>query len=58
MQKPLAIVVIGGLITSTLLTLVMLPALYPWFDDQEDEPVDFQKLATPMPEAFSEEDIY
>jgi cobalt-zinc-cadmium resistance protein CzcA len=57
-QKPLAIVVIGGLITSTLLTLVMLPALYPWFDDQEDEPVDFQKLATPMPEAFSEEDIY
>ena len=27
-QKPLAIVVIGGLITSTLLTLVVLPALY------------------------------
>ncbi|PPD34483.1 MAG: CusA/CzcA family heavy metal efflux RND transporter [Methylomonas sp.] len=31
-QKPLAIVVIGGLITSTLLTLVVLPALYGWFD--------------------------
>ncbi|HZX30652.1 MAG TPA: CusA/CzcA family heavy metal efflux RND transporter [Rhodocyclaceae bacterium] len=27
-QKPLAIVVIGGLVTSTLLTLVMLPILY------------------------------
>ena len=27
-QRPLAIVVIGGLITSTLLTLVMLPILY------------------------------
>ena len=27
-QKPLAIVVIGGLITSTLLTLVLLPILY------------------------------
>ena len=27
-QKPLATVVIGGLITSTLLTLVVLPALY------------------------------
>jgi heavy metal efflux system protein len=27
-QKPLAIVVIGGLLTSTLLTLVMLPILY------------------------------
>ncbi|MFX4681958.1 efflux RND transporter permease subunit, partial [Acinetobacter baumannii] len=27
-QKPLAIVVIGGLISSTLLTLIVLPALY------------------------------
>lgn len=32
-QRPLAIVVIGGLITSTLLTLVVLPTLYRWFDD-------------------------
>ena len=32
-QRPLAIVVIGGLITSTLLTLVMLPTIYRWFDD-------------------------
>jgi cobalt-zinc-cadmium resistance protein CzcA len=31
-QKPLATVVIGGLITSTLLTLLVLPALYVWFD--------------------------
>lgn len=30
-QRPLATVVIGGLITSTLLTLFLLPALYPWF---------------------------
>jgi len=30
-QKPLATVVIGGLISSTLLTLVVLPALYKWF---------------------------
>ena len=31
-QRPLAIVVIGGLITATLLTLVVLPALYvAWF---------------------------
>ena len=29
-QKPLAIVVIGGLISSTLLTLVVLPVLYAW----------------------------
>ncbi|MEO8296836.1 MAG: CusA/CzcA family heavy metal efflux RND transporter [Burkholderiales bacterium] len=33
-QRPLAIVVIGGLITSTLLTLVVLPTIYRWFDDQ------------------------
>jgi cobalt-zinc-cadmium resistance protein CzcA len=32
-QKPLAIVVIGGLITSTLLTLVVLPALYRKFEE-------------------------
>ena len=32
-QRPLAIVVIGGLVTSTLLTLVVVPALYQWFDD-------------------------
>ena len=31
MQRPLASVVIGGLITSTLLTALVLPAIYPWF---------------------------
>jgi cobalt-zinc-cadmium resistance protein CzcA len=36
-QKPLAIVVIGGLISSTLLTLVVLPALYRWFDESPVE---------------------
>jgi len=28
-QRPLATVVIGGLVTATLLTLLLLPALYP-----------------------------
>ncbi len=36
-QRPLATVVIGGLITSTLLTLVVLPAIYRWF--HRDEPI-------------------
>ncbi len=31
MQKPLASVVIGGLITSTLLTSLVIPTIYPWF---------------------------
>ncbi|MFA5804541.1 MAG: CusA/CzcA family heavy metal efflux RND transporter [Melioribacteraceae bacterium] len=30
-QKPLATVVIGGLVTSTALTLLVIPALYKWF---------------------------
>jgi cobalt-zinc-cadmium resistance protein CzcA len=36
-QRPLAVVVIGGLITSTLLTLVVLPTLYRWFDEKPVE---------------------
>jgi cobalt-zinc-cadmium resistance protein CzcA len=32
-QRPLAVVVINGLVSSTLLTLVVLPAIYRWFDD-------------------------
>jgi cobalt-zinc-cadmium resistance protein CzcA len=34
-QRPLAIVVIGGLITSTLLTLVVVPTLYGWFEGKQ-----------------------
>ena len=30
-QRPLATVVVGGLVTSTVLTLLVLPALYKWF---------------------------
>jgi cobalt-zinc-cadmium resistance protein CzcA len=33
-QRPLATVVIGGLITSTLLTLVVLPVLYEWLEER------------------------
>jgi len=36
-QKPLGIVVIGGLITSTVLTLVVLPTIYRFFDDERVE---------------------
>lgn len=35
--RPLAAVVIAGLITSTALTLLVLPVLYRWFEDKEVE---------------------
>ncbi len=34
-QRPLATVVIGGLVTSTLLTLLVLPAVYAWLGNKE-----------------------
>jgi cobalt-zinc-cadmium resistance protein CzcA len=34
-QKPLAVVVIGGLVSATLLTLLVLPALYYWVEQRE-----------------------
>ncbi len=36
-QKPLAIVVIGGLITATLLSLLILPAVYEWVYSSKQE---------------------
>jgi cobalt-zinc-cadmium resistance protein CzcA len=39
-QKPLAIVVIGGLVTSTLLTLILLPILFERFGESAAEAVD------------------
>ncbi len=36
-QRPLAMVVIGGLITSTILKLLMLPMLYGWFERERVE---------------------
>jgi cobalt-zinc-cadmium resistance protein CzcA len=51
-QRPLASVVIGGLVTATMLTALVLPAIYPWFapraprerDGAERE--DLHELAT------------
>ena len=36
LQRPLAVVVIGGLFTSTLLTLVLLPTLYAWLEGRKE----------------------
>jgi cobalt-zinc-cadmium resistance protein CzcA len=34
-QRPLAPLVIGGLISATLLTLLVLPAVYVWVENRE-----------------------
>ena len=39
-QRPLATVVIGGVITSSLLTLIVLPAIYHWFEPKGEEDVE------------------
>ncbi|MCC7262835.1 MAG: efflux RND transporter permease subunit, partial [Candidatus Latescibacteria bacterium] len=36
-QRPLATVVVGGLVSSTLLTLLLLPTLYAWFEQPKPE---------------------
>jgi cobalt-zinc-cadmium resistance protein CzcA len=43
-QRPLATVVIGGIISSTFLTLVLLPSLYEWIEARGD-----RKVVAPLP---------
>ena len=38
-QRPLATVVVGGLFTSTILTLILLPAVYEWVESTSTEPI-------------------
>jgi cobalt-zinc-cadmium resistance protein CzcA len=38
LQRPLAVVVIGGLVTSTALTLLLLPTLYAWLMSRAERP--------------------
>ena len=45
LQRPLAIVVIGGLITSTLLTLILLPTLYAWLEGASDDKTKLETLS-------------
>ncbi|MGQ0812531.1 MAG: efflux RND transporter permease subunit [Nitrospiraceae bacterium] len=52
-QRPLAVVVIGGLLTSTLLTLVVLPALFPWFEKRKDE----RRQIAPVKEADAKPEL-
>jgi len=49
-QKPLAIVVICGLTTATLMTMVVMPMLYRWFDDKPDKAATDESESLPMPD--------
>jgi len=42
LQRPLAVVVIGGLITSTILTLILLPTLYAWVEEKLEKRIEGQ----------------
>ncbi|WP_338876745.1 CusA/CzcA family heavy metal efflux RND transporter [Spirosoma sp. SC4-14] len=42
-QKPLATVVIGGLLTATVLTLIVLPVLYAMFSPKTHQPEEVEK---------------
>lgn len=43
-QRPLATVVIGGLITATFLTLIVLPVLFKIYDEKEEKKLKFKKM--------------
>src|SRR5258706_11033628 len=42
-QRPLATVVIGGILSSTFLTLVVLPVLYAWTEQRERHSAEISK---------------
>ena len=47
-QRPLAVVVVFGLLSSTVLTLFLVPAMYPWFAPRVTR--DTERLAPPVPQ--------
>ncbi|GGO15840.1 cytochrome-c peroxidase [Iodidimonas muriae] len=47
-QRPLATVVVGGLITSTLLTLVLLPVIYEWMETRVARSVETARQLEPQ----------
>lgn len=54
-QRPLATVVIGGIVSSTLLTLLVLPALYRWLHREEAAPALRTEERTALPDRLEQE---
>jgi len=50
LQQPLAVVVIGGLFTSTILTLILLPTLYAWVEEALE-----RRILSKMPQPKTKE---
>ena len=54
-QRPLATVVIGGIVTSTVLTLLVLPTVYAWiYGRKERRSPQLGKLSAPPPSASTD----
>ena len=45
-QRPLATVVIGGLVSATFLTLIVLPVLYAWFEEKKELKMNKKSIAS------------
>lgn len=47
-QRPLATVVIGGLVTATALTLIVLPVVYAWFEERKQRKINKKGIVTTL----------
>jgi heavy metal efflux system protein len=56
-QRPLATVVIGGIVSSTILTLLVLPALYRMFHREADVGAKEESLTLEQLEADSQQSV-
>ena len=56
-QRPLATVVVGGLITSAVLTLLEIPALYKWYSHGRDQSVRCDRFVTTPRESLIREPV-
>ena len=45
-QRPLATVVVGGLVSATVLTLIVLPVLYAWFEEKKSIKINKTAIVT------------
>ena len=46
-QRPFAVVIVGGVISATFFTLLLLPLAYPWFNDRQSPVIPPQPKAPP-----------